>query len=431
MLDSGGEIVARGQQYSSGVVQLLVLLVLRNSVSLRASVGVLTMFERVAGLVGRDLHWTTGRLWLLRIGLAMLQRPKEIADDWVWVIDHSIQIGQCKCMVILGIRLSRMPAGRALRHQDMELIALEPMNCSNKITVDECLEANVAKTGAPFAMLSDHGADLHAGIERFRQRHPRTVELYDIKHKAACLVKAELEKDPQWKSFAAQAGSSKSSMQQTELAPLVSPNQRSKSRFMNLAPLADWGADTLELLDQPQRLLAAGITAERAEKALGWLRDYAQPLRKWEEMHDTVGRALEFARLNGYYSQAGADLAKELPTPATPEAARLRERIIEFVTEQSSGLDPERRPPATSEVIESCFGKLKNLEQDQSKSGFTGMVLSLGAMVSDLTVETIHQALESCRVSDVLDWCKEKLGTSVQAKQRSLYASPAGATKTG
>ena len=45
----------------------------------------------------------------LAIGLAALLRPKVVAEDWVWMIDHSIQIGQCKCLVILGIRLSEFP----------------------------------------------------------------------------------------------------------------------------------------------------------------------------------------------------------------------------------------------------------------------------------------------------------------------------------
>jgi hypothetical protein len=65
---------------------------------------------------------STGRLWLLRVGLWALLRPKAIGDDWVWMVDHSIQIGPCKCLVVLGIRLSALPAHRPLCHGDMELI---------------------------------------------------------------------------------------------------------------------------------------------------------------------------------------------------------------------------------------------------------------------------------------------------------------------
>jgi hypothetical protein len=94
-------------------------------------------------------HWTTGRLWLLRVGLAALLRLKPIAADWVWMVDHSIQIGQTKCLVILGIRLCDLPVGRALCHEDMELIALEPMMSSTRDAVAVCLENAVCQTGVP------------------------------------------------------------------------------------------------------------------------------------------------------------------------------------------------------------------------------------------------------------------------------------------
>jgi hypothetical protein len=50
--------------------------------------------------------WASGRLWLLRLGSDKLSRPKAQADDWVWIVDHTVQIGHEKCLVILGVRLS-------------------------------------------------------------------------------------------------------------------------------------------------------------------------------------------------------------------------------------------------------------------------------------------------------------------------------------
>ena len=110
------------------------------------------------------------------------------------MIDHSIQIGQCKCLVILGTRLSEFP-GQPLCHRDMELIALEPMTHATKETVDVCLEDAVLRTGVPRAIVDDHGADLHGGVKMFIYRDPETDEVYDSKHMAACLLKARLEKD--------------------------------------------------------------------------------------------------------------------------------------------------------------------------------------------------------------------------------------------
>ena len=67
------------------------------------------------------------RWWLLRIGLYALREPLEQASDWVYIIDHSIQIGTLKLCLILGIRLTDLPSpSRPLRHSDMRLLALIP-----------------------------------------------------------------------------------------------------------------------------------------------------------------------------------------------------------------------------------------------------------------------------------------------------------------
>ena len=68
------------------------------------------------------------------------------------------------------------------------------------------------------------------------------------------------------------------------------------------------------------------------------------------------------------------------------------------------------------------FGKLKSLERDQSSSGFTRYVLSLGALVGDWTASRIKEALEKTPVKLVEAWCKEHLPTSVQAQRRLAFA---------
>ena len=44
--------------------------------------------------------------WSKRVGLAQLKKSRHRHKDWLWIVDHSNQIGQEKVLVILGI-----PAG--------------------------------------------------------------------------------------------------------------------------------------------------------------------------------------------------------------------------------------------------------------------------------------------------------------------------------
>ena len=420
-----------GQQYPTVVAYWFVSLVLSCGASLRCAAKVLGWFlDKAEGHDQTEPARSTGRMWLLRIGLAALLRPKVIATDWVWLVDHSIQIGRCKVLVILGVRLSDFPQGQPLCHRDMELIALVPMISSTKDTVAVCLEDAVAKTGVPRAILDDHGADLHGGVEIFRQAHPETDEFYDVKHKAACLLKGRLEGDPQWKAYATQLGQTKFALQQTTLACLTPPSQRSKARFMNLDALVDWGVGTLALMNDRSRMEQLELPVELVRTKLGWLEEFRAPLEEWSAYLAMINGTLDLVRCRGLTVSVGRELEATLP-PAAGSVGELREKLIEFVVDESSKVRQGERLPGTTEVLESCFGKLKALEDGQSKSGFTGLVLSVGAMVSNWTTETIHQALERCGVQDVLDWCRKNLGTSVQSQRRRAYATIEGATNPG
>ena len=66
--------------YTCGVIALFLGLV-QLGVSLRAASRVLEFIARFFGLPFSAPDWTTGRMWVLRFGLAQLNAPKDQADD--------------------------------------------------------------------------------------------------------------------------------------------------------------------------------------------------------------------------------------------------------------------------------------------------------------------------------------------------------------
>ena len=81
-------------------------------------------------------------------------------------------------------------------------------------------------------------ADIWSGVQAFSEStNHHTKVIYDVKHQTANILKKRLEQDETWKSFLNMLNVAQSHMRQTELAPLISPNQRSKSRYMNLEKL--------------------------------------------------------------------------------------------------------------------------------------------------------------------------------------------------
>lgn len=119
-----------------------------------------------------------GQLWVLRIGLFEVTRPKEIRNDRAWIVDHTVQIGTTKCLLVVGVSLSRWQERRGpLSHQDLEVLALEPVDKSNGEVVNGQLEEIAGKVGVPRAIVSDHGSDIKRGIEAFQEDHPESTNI--------------------------------------------------------------------------------------------------------------------------------------------------------------------------------------------------------------------------------------------------------------
>jgi len=413
--------------YSLGVVAGSLALVLHAGTPLRRVADVLAMSWSWASVDAATASYYSVRLWLLRLGLYQLNRPKEHADDWMWIVDHTVVLGPWKCLIISGIRQSAWDAeDRVLRHEDVELIDLVPVTESSGKIVYRQLKTAATKTGVPRAIVSDGGSDLRCGIDRFRKSHRQTAWVYDIKHKTATLLKHALECDVSWKAFVEHASRFKQQVSLTELAALAPPNQRSKSRYMNLDLLTDWAQRHLKLLDNRKAIRAAGLKPKRVEAKLGWLRKFAPQVHRWGEMLELAGGTEQYVRHQGIHATASEELAARLPKPTTPAAKRLRKDLLAFVQEQEQQVKGDERLLGSSEVLESLIGKLKRVAGEEGRHGLTGMVLSLGALMGKLTVETVQTALTEIRTRQVWSWCHTHLGPTVQsarAKIREALAS--------
>jgi len=410
--------------YGAGTIRWYLQFVLEAATSLRAAGRVLEVLQGYLPGVAAAPAANTGQAWLLRLGLHELQRPKEQAADWIWLMDHTVQIGQVKCLLIVALRLSAWEAnGRGpLEHRDLAVLALEPMRQSTGSLVQVELERAVAQTGVPRAILTDGGKDVKKAVFGFRAAHPAVAALSDIKHKTAVLVKAELKADDRWQKFLLAVGRTKSQMQQTELACLVPPSLKDKARYMNLAEMVNWGRRALRYLDASPDAREPVAKAERLEKKLGWLRQYREALDQWGGMMAVVNTTLEVIRRDGYHGKAAEVLGERLASLAHDELSRrVAERAVTFVSEQSQSVGAAEHLPSSTECLESLIGKGKRLEGQQSRSGFTKMVLGMAASVVEPTAEHVRKALETVKTKDVIVWCKEKLGLSVQAqRQRAL-----------
>jgi len=361
------------------------------------------------------------RWWLQRLGLYALREPLPRAGDWVLLIDHSVQIGTVKVCVILGIRLSDVPyPGRALRYEDMHVIAVIPVEQSTGEIVDAQLEQATLRIGIPRQIVSDGGSDVKKGAALFAGRHPETTVTYDAAHHGAIVLKRRFEDDPRWSEYIGSLSQVKSSIRQTIDTFLASPSLRPKARYMNLESLLKWSRRILDLLDRDASgSRTSSGASERADLRYGWLRDYRTSIEKWSRWEATVRASVSYVRMRGLSVDSESGLRahlSELPPELYDES--LATELGTFVRESSAAASPVECLVGSTEVLESLFGKWKTLERQESQSGITRLILSLGALLGAWPSSRIQAALEATPVKHVVRWCQENLPSSVQSQRR-------------
>ncbi|MBC1218526.1 hypothetical protein GNF09_00755, partial [Nostoc sp. UCD120] len=66
--------------------------------------GVEKTFELYKEIFSKDTpSFSSVRKWLGRIGLYELNREKEYRDDWIFIVDLTVELGKEKGLVVLGV----------------------------------------------------------------------------------------------------------------------------------------------------------------------------------------------------------------------------------------------------------------------------------------------------------------------------------------
>ena len=132
---------------------------------------------------------TSVRRWLMRVGVAALEEPVEVAEDWIWMADHSNQIGPEKVLAIIGVRASQLPPpGVALTHADMRVLMVKPGVSWKREDVGEAYLELAERAGRPLAVIVDGAVELREGAEVLLTQRKETLILGDFKHFAARAV---------------------------------------------------------------------------------------------------------------------------------------------------------------------------------------------------------------------------------------------------
>lgn len=434
-------------EYSVPEIFTAVQLYVKGNISFHACSRVIACLQDQLTEFTRVPSNNTVQSWVLRLGLYQLTVAKVKADDWVIILDHTCQLGNKKCLVVLGIRLSHWRTlGRPLTFEDMTPLVIRVVERSTGPVVQSQLREVQAEIGQIAAILSDQGADLVSGSKLFCESLAEEPTLFDIdqvalpgaakplvlkdfSHASSHILKANLESDPNWGEFLSQCGKTHPKVKQIVLGALAPPTQKVKGRYMNIGEIIQWGVEMLALLAGIRGELPEGIDIALLRTKYGWLESFADCLDRWTELHQLREQSLQVIRVEGYSGRA-IDMirAKCSMYRNYPSSQLMADQLMTLARSQAETLGPGESYPGSSEIIESLIGKVKQVQGQHSRGGFTKMLLTIGTTLSELSEAVLWESLSAIKELDVRQWTKETLGTTLASVRRAALPGTKGAS---
>ncbi|MBG1258247.1 hypothetical protein F8S20_20105 [Nostoc sp. BAE] len=289
------------------------------------------------------------------------------------------------------------------------------------------------RVGKPIQIVADHGSDLSRGIKLYKQENENLIYTHDVTHAMALLLKYELDSDDKYQLFIQKCNRCRQQLQQTELSFLSPPTQRSQCRYFNIERLTEWGlkllSSQLDTLVELVKDIDPSVIKKKLIDKLGWLVDYQSELVRWHQM-TVLTRTLETQLKKLGINQQSLTNFKKNQFEVDSELLNFQQHICDYVVIQSSHIKDEKTFLATSDVIESLFGKYKQFSARCPFKEMGQMLLTICLSTMNLTNTIVKNALEAISFADVEAWLAEVFGQSMLSKRKTLFSEFVDDTKT-
>ncbi len=353
---------------------------------------------------------TTLLNWIHKIGYYKLNKIKEKANDWIIILDESIQLGQDKILVIFGIRQCNIDFTRPLKFTDLvPLREISKINWNGEI-IRDVIENLREEIGDILYAVGDHGSDLKKGLRLLKIRH-----VYDITHRIALTLEKIFKENKAYTEITAIMTEMRKKLAQTKISYMMPPKQRKKSRYQNIKIVSDWCLKALHFMENETE------KTDEIEKNFSWLYSYKDFIGELSGINDVICEVEKIVKHNGLSCETINQCSIFLNKLVTDSGKIIKNELEKYFKETTELIPDSKKILITSDIIESAFGKYKNYVSCNPMAGITNLVLSIAAFTSTLEENEIKMALESTTMEDIKKWSNEFIGKTLLQKRRDAF----------
>jgi hypothetical protein len=398
---------------------IAIQLVTSGLLSLRGTSYVFRLFE--PWFKGGTPCYTVIQNWVLRLGLYNLNKVKEKRDDWIYILDHTIEFGQKKCLLILGITLETFRKKKCkITHKDVQVLSIDIETKADALSVKKSLQKCAKITGKPIQVISDHGGNIWKGIRDFiTSTNQKIIQTYDVTHKCSIILKKQLKHNERWKLFVTNISYTKKSLVHTILAFMAPGKPKEKARWLNLENYIVWAQSAL----QQEKKMMNKIEQDKFDEKILWIKDFKKDIKEWSNMLMMLNILKSEVKMNGLspctLGNVDAKIKKSKIKIKTTAIQDTYFEITKYLNEETTGLTGIFL--GCSDIIESVFGKYKNFSTKSPMKEIGKSILTVPVFTSEITPEIIKKAMEETTTKDVDRWLKKNIGTSLLSKRRRFF----------
>jgi hypothetical protein len=351
--------------------------------------------------------------WTKKLGMSHI-RDKEFYEGqkWVLIIDESIQFGNKKLLLAISFPEKRVMEGRALSFKDITPTVMQVGESWKCDGIANAVKASINPEQISY-VISDGGSNLLNGIKFLNCKH-----IPDVNHRFSLIIKNIYEKDEIFIQYTGELASMRARLSMSKYAQIVPPNQRIMSRFMNLMPLFGWGVKMLDLMDR-------GVLSEEEMEKLAFIKNCRSFVIETFRILCTLEKIQSLLKEKGF-NRKNAKKALNFFECTNNNSVRIKEKVSYYFKEmllKSEG----KTVYCSSDIIESCFGRHKELIKNNKSVGISDLCLCIAAIMGNNNLDDTKKAMESHKIRNIKEWRREKIPTTLFAQKRNLMKKYGGA----
>ena len=402
---------------------LCILLVLQAVVSYRSVPRVLHLFASQTPLIVTWIpHFTSVINWTLRLGLGLLKQVSPINKPWLAIIDHSIDIGTKKALVVLRVSLDALSkSDGAITLKECECIGLTVSEVVNGDTISQQLKAIFDQSGTPSAIIKDGDYTLQKGVRLWSDTIADDIPVIDdIGHVMATALKKQYQNDLGYQRFTSLVSKAGKKLRQTVLAFLSPPKLRTKGRFQSIGRLGKWGKKVLEVLS-PKKEHEEVELLDKLREALPDL-DVSRPfIEQFASTAKVVSDSLCILKNTGLTAESYKQcyqLSDEFD-----EDSVVKPLLQDWLKRQFKIQQQLTKLPllVSSDIIESLFGRFKHVIERSPQADMNRTTLLIPALCGSHDKLTVEYAFKQVRHHDLSLWESENISYTMRKKRQEFF----------